>query len=347
MTESRTGGGGILKIFLGSSSEAVAHMEPIANWLPAGAAVRWDAVGSFELGHYTFEELLRHARTVDGAIFVFAEDDASKIRGKKYWTTRDNVWLEYGLFVGSLGRNRVTPVVVGDPKWASDLLGITRIQLPRDFKAGDRETKRAKKEIENWIAGLSPVFLRRQAFDMGADRTPSEKASPVAHILTTVATKFLEGNSSSKIRALCSDKGTLGKNYYRLQFNWVKGAPERKLHRVFVGRKAAPPFGVEFANGELKGIRMHLEARRQCSRIQVKWVYEDNDVLGAEYRDSLGFALFGEKWFVHWGLKAGYCYREDNDREFGKHLSDRFEILWKRAEPFNDKMAKSILRRGR
>jgi hypothetical protein len=337
-----------LKIFLGSSSEAAKQMKRIANWLPADTAVRWDEIGAFEPGHYAFEELLRHARTVDGAILVFAEDDASKIRGKKWWTTRDNVWLEYGLFVGSLGHNRVMPVVVGNPKWASDLLGITQIQLPRDFKAGSKKTKRAKFEIKKWAKELSPVFLRRQAFDVGADRAPSE-TSLVEHILTTTATKFLKENTSSEIRALCSDKGKLGKSYYRGQFDWVrKGAkkrPRRKLRRVFVGRKAPKRrFGVEFAKGELKGIRMHLKEQARGSRIKVKWVYEDNDVLGAEYRDSLGFALFGEKWFVHWGLESGYYYQEEKDKAFGEHLAERFDKLWRGAQRFDKAMTSFYLR---
>ena len=320
-------------------------MAHVAGWLPPGAAVRWDKSGSFEAGQFTFEELLRHARTVDGAIFVFAEDDASKIRGKKWLTTRDNVWLEYGLFIGSLGRNRVRPVVVGNPKWASDLLGITRIQVRKGFKADEKETERAKGEIKKWAQGLSPVFLRRQAFDVGSDRAPHETI-PVEHILTTKAKEFLRNNSACEIRALCSDKGVLGEGYYRAQFDWVKkGEPQRKLRRVFVGRKAKVRFGVEFAPRELKGIRMHLKERGPA--IDVKWVYEDNDVLGAEYRDSLGFALFGEKWFVHWGIKSGYCYRGEKDKEFGQHLAERFETLWAGAEPFDAAMERFYLLKTR
>lgn len=276
-----------MRIFLGSSSEAAIHMKKVAGWLPRGVAVRWDEIGSFEPGRYTFDSLLQHARTVDGAIFVFAEDDVSKIRGDEWLTTRDNVWLEFGLFVGSLTLNRVRPVVIGNPRWATDLLGITRTQLPKAFKAGANETKRARAEIRKWYQGLSPVFLRRQACDVFGDRVRSER-HPVEHILTTKATNFLRENASSEIRALCSDKGLLGEDYYRRQFDWVKqGKPRRKLRRVFVGRKAKLPFGVEFTPSELEGIRMHLGERGRGSRVEVKWVYEDNPVLGAEYRDSL------------------------------------------------------------
>jgi len=40
---------------------------------------------------------------------------------------RDNVLLEFGLFIGALGRQRAYPLATSDVKLPTDVLGLTRL----------------------------------------------------------------------------------------------------------------------------------------------------------------------------------------------------------------------------
>src|SRR5689334_23314630 len=114
-----------MRIFLGSSREAstTGLLRRVAGWVESCGhePLRWDEPGVFPAGSYTFPTLRRVAREVDGAIFVFAEDDKVWYRTDKAMQPRDNVLLEYGLFSGTLGEGRVAICRSGSPRTASDL----------------------------------------------------------------------------------------------------------------------------------------------------------------------------------------------------------------------------------
>jgi hypothetical protein len=333
-----------VKIFLGSSSESADVMRQIQEWLPPRWAEPW--TGAFKSDRQFFEQLLGLTREVDGAIFVFAEDDKTSIRHKIMPTTRDNVWLEYGLFVGALGREQVRRVVLGNPRDASDLLGITVIKLPKpgETKRADEIGKmdRAKEEIRRWARRLPPRLLKRLEFDVAVDIANCKPAN-VGILLTNRAPAFLQQKSLTQIRALCSNKGEFSKEYYGGQFKWVSKQPVRTLRRIFVG-KLNSRYGVEFSPGEVEGIKMHLAQTQKCARVEIRWMRHDEPSLGAIHGDSLGFALFGEEWFVHWGLQSGYYSSKPSDRVIGRHLGERFEQFWENALPFDEQMVKKLLR---
>src|SRR5439155_5694302 len=87
------------RVFIGSSSEALKHkladglsqVERIANLLSKGdefEVVRWwEAFGA---GDITVLKLLELARTVDGALLFFREDDKLESRGVMQLAPRDN-----------------------------------------------------------------------------------------------------------------------------------------------------------------------------------------------------------------------------------------------------------------
>lgn len=143
------------KIFIGSSStkEIINKMEMIARIIDdlGGEALPWNAKGKglFVPGNYTLDSLINTAHKIDGAIFMFnAEDEtwySDKCELKK--NVRDNVLLEYGLFVGILGKNRVTFICEGQPKIATDLLGITYIN-------GEQSEYQIKPDLEGWLDQL-------------------------------------------------------------------------------------------------------------------------------------------------------------------------------------------------
>jgi predicted nucleotide-binding protein len=120
-----------MKIFIGSSRESIDLVREIGYWLEEKGheALPWDKPGLFMPGDQTFLNLIAIAGQVDGALFVFGEDDKVWYRGDGATQPRDNVLVEYGLFVGKLGPRKAVICRVGNPKHAGDLLGLTFIDL--------------------------------------------------------------------------------------------------------------------------------------------------------------------------------------------------------------------------
>lgn len=141
-----------MRIFLGSSREASASglLRRVASWIEAcgHTPLRWDDPGLFPAGAYTFPALRTLAQNVDGAVFVFSEDDHVWYRGDKVPQPRDNVLIEYGLFSATLGESRVAICRSGSPRAATDLQGITCIVI------SPTTLVRAEIEIAEWLKRL-------------------------------------------------------------------------------------------------------------------------------------------------------------------------------------------------
>lgn len=139
------------KIFIGSSKNVVRKLEDIARYIDdlGGKALPWNAKGTFVAGQYTFDTLIKIAHEVDGAIFIFNGEDetwySDRVKSEK--EVRDNVLLEYGLFAGVLGRDKVAFICENRPKIASDLSGITYID-------GEQTEYQIKPDIEAWFKHL-------------------------------------------------------------------------------------------------------------------------------------------------------------------------------------------------
>ena len=89
-------------------------------------AVVWDQ-GVFEPGSYTLDSLTEEAKRSDFAVLVATPDDMRASRGLTVAVPRDNVILEFGLFVGVLGRNRTLVLAVDEAQLPTDTLGLTRL----------------------------------------------------------------------------------------------------------------------------------------------------------------------------------------------------------------------------
>lgn len=126
------------KIFLGSSSEARETMYDIAALIGSVEGfqtITWDSTrnGVFVAGDTTMESLIDIAGKVNGAVFIFNNDDETWFRSEKnVKTTRDNVLFEYGLFVGKLDAKKVTFACKNKPHIATDLLGTNYLNADAD-----------------------------------------------------------------------------------------------------------------------------------------------------------------------------------------------------------------------
>jgi hypothetical protein len=127
-----------VQVFIGSSMEGLKIARTLQAELEAAtdcAVKRWDT-DTFAPGSITLDALIARANSVDFAILVATGEDTITSRGTQSAAVRDNIILEFGLFLGALGRERVYLLSVGDAKLPSDLQGLTRL-IYRDRPDGD------------------------------------------------------------------------------------------------------------------------------------------------------------------------------------------------------------------
>ena len=99
-------------LFIGSSSSALPIVDLFVEALSSHVScVPWKQAGQFnsEGTNTTFEALRSAAFQFDFALFIICPDDQLHLSGKEptLWTARDNVIFEAGLFLGSIGNERV------------------------------------------------------------------------------------------------------------------------------------------------------------------------------------------------------------------------------------------------
>lgn len=140
-----------MKIFIGSSKESIQRLREIELWLEEDGhePIAWDTPGLFPPGENTFMSLINISQDVDAAIFIFSEDDKIWYRGDPRLQPRDNILIEYGLFTGTLGSRKSIICRYGTPKNASDLEGITVINMRENQNA------RSRKELHLWANSLT------------------------------------------------------------------------------------------------------------------------------------------------------------------------------------------------
>ncbi len=123
------------RVFIGSSSEARDQVLACSEILNDTAEMMpWWLAPEFRPGFSTMEELLLAVDSYDYGIFILTPDDSIESKGERSMAARDNVLLEYGLFLGTLGRERTFALIQEggssdlQVKLPSDLLGIN---IPR------------------------------------------------------------------------------------------------------------------------------------------------------------------------------------------------------------------------
>lgn len=322
-----------MKLFVAGASESDDAVREVARRLErAGhSAQRWNQPGALKLGCDIRSELKSLSKTMDGGVFVVDDQTGSPA------APRDNVLFEYGLFLGALGPENVTLVEVGDAQLPADVANITRPQLLRTRTGRLRERSPGEwAKLLSWSLSLCPNYVRRFGFDLAEDLVTSGKPAKVEDILRTHAPELMDNQPGHTILAVCSDKGRFSHAYYARQFAWVAQKSAHMLRRVFISRTK----GSSFSPDEIKAILQHHDEPARIRRprsIQFRHVREDDHALGGVFADSLGFALFGRSWMLHWGLRTGFYHdaTKEQDRGTGRVLRARFTALWRQASEFS------------
>lgn len=148
-------------VFVGCSSESLHIAKTIQTNFADMAHVELWTQGTFKPSHDYLTDLLRQSRSVDFAVFVLSPDDVTKSRNIEEASPRDNIIFEAGLFMGSLGRDRVfllAPKGLAQKK-PTDLSGITMLMYatPPEGASWRAALGAATNQIEDAIKDMGRI----------------------------------------------------------------------------------------------------------------------------------------------------------------------------------------------
>lgn len=118
------------KLFIGSSKEGLDVAKILKDKVDSecGTWIEteiWNEGNVFSLNKNALDSLLKAARKFEYGVLVASKDDIAVSRGVTKGVPRDNVLLEMGMFLGSLGLTRAFLMVEEDTKLPSDYNGVT------------------------------------------------------------------------------------------------------------------------------------------------------------------------------------------------------------------------------
>ncbi|WP_166442193.1 nucleotide-binding protein [Nakamurella flava] len=226
------------KVFIASSTEGLRVANAIKNGLEYGFESTIWTQGVFDPGSYVLEQLIAQTKQKDFAIFVVDADDVTRSRDQDKRTTRDNVILELGLFIGALGLSRCFMVFDRErrPDLPTDLLGVT----PVDYRVYsdenyDASVGSAVSRLSEAMSKLGPLSKDSAATDfVGRDsrvsisvRDPNSLHSP-GPILSNTQSGALYRN--------------LAKSWsFMVEFSYIKRVPDPGSGNVIGSVKAEIP----------------------------------------------------------------------------------------------------------
>lgn len=149
------------KVFIGSPAETLSLAVILQSHLERCSSAHAYHERVFEINRGPLESVLKAVDEYDFACLLAPPLDALSSREQEQVVTRTNIILEYGLFLGRLGPERVFLLYPRDtpPEFPSDLEGVTHI----DYKTVDDDNPAvavlapAAQQIEEKIRELGPV----------------------------------------------------------------------------------------------------------------------------------------------------------------------------------------------
>lgn len=172
-------------MFIGAASERdalVAAMKRVLDHPPGQLVVRsWRDVFDEAGASKTTIEVLAHAAAhYDFGIFLLSPEDVTILRNREVTTSRGNVVLEFGIFLGALGRERTfafVPDTLGT-ELPTDLAGVDLFK----WTTADEEVNPSS-AVRGDAEALRAVLTRRGAKSLSTPRVdgaPAEVARVIA-----------------------------------------------------------------------------------------------------------------------------------------------------------------------
>lgn len=213
------------KLLVGSSSEGLEVAQSLKGLLEPEVEVQLWSDGFFVAGDYTLEALLERSRPFDGGLILGTADDRVLSRGEELQSIRDNLLLEFGLFVAIFGRRKAILALegLGSTKLPSDLFGLTCVGFERTTPMADglrgaaTEIKRVAEsfpldvidaELAFRLEGILRTFLADLQEAMGS-------AAPLGFHLWLVDQRTSPPVLVRIARSRTSPKAPLGKHFVK------------------------------------------------------------------------------------------------------------------------------------
>ncbi|MFL9829081.1 TIR domain-containing protein, partial [Rhodoplanes sp. SY1] len=148
------------RLFIGSSSESLEIAYELQRSLDESVEVTVWTQGIFVPSSYTWVDIEQTLPSFDFAAYILKGEDFLILRGQQYHAARDNVILELGYSIGTLGRSRtylITPKEPEDLRLPSDLFGLKLL------------TFSANRSDNNMTAALGPTCqaIRKEIARLG------------------------------------------------------------------------------------------------------------------------------------------------------------------------------------
>lgn len=281
-------------IFIGSSVEGLPYAKALQVNLDHSLEVTIWSQGVFGLSGGTLEELVRKLENMDFAALLVTPDDLVTSREKESQAPRDNVLLELGLCIGTLGRERSFLVYdrSADLKLPTDLAGIT----PATFHPHSDGNLEA-------TVGAASTQIEKKAIELGT-RTKLGQVGLIdeqtqfriiADLLGAVADNFLIQMSLSGKRPI-RERGmarSFGRHWYAIDF------PKRHIGN---GRFSVNELCEKLLEADILAPKLNDEiVLTERGRNFVQWLI-DNGYKADAFKCNLGG--WGESlWFERSGVE--------------------------------------------
>lgn len=129
----------LINVFIGGSTEALKHAQIVKDVLEDSGEIKctiWND-GVFGFNQTFLRALTQACYSYDFGLLIASKDDIALIRDNIKDIPRDNIILEYGLFLGVLSNNRTFLLQEKGTNLPTDLLGYTTPQYERNFSKED------------------------------------------------------------------------------------------------------------------------------------------------------------------------------------------------------------------
>ena len=188
------------RIFIGSSRESLDLVGAVnANLEDLFEVAIWSQ-GIFSPSKFILESLLDELARADFGMFIFAPDDAARIRGRDVQTVRDNVIFELGLFIGRLGRERsffIIPRGIEDLHLPTDLLGVNAATYDPNNKNLRTSLLTACIDIKNVAIQLGPREGASKSAEAGGRMSEMDASDCISLIESWLASRPASQNTQA------------------------------------------------------------------------------------------------------------------------------------------------------
>lgn len=258
-------------IFVGSSTEGLNYAKALQQNLDHAMQVVLWSQGVFGLSNGTLEDLVEKLQTVDFAALVVTPDDLIESRGKSQSAPRDNVLLELGMCIGSLGRERSFLVYdrSSNIKLPSDLAGIT----PATFQPHEDGNAQAS-------LGAACTQIEQKSLELG-ERTKQGQVGLI--------------DVNSQFRIIADLLGVVADNY--LIQMYLTGLKLKREKNSIFGSIGTYWYGIEFTGRHFGNGRFSVD--ELCEKLV------DAEIISQNLKNEVMLTDRG-KDFSQWLIDNGY-----------------------------------------